>query len=53
MYSHHITKESYQFVPVLDFKQSWTEQKLYKKYLFEDNDIQVIEKNIKPFDKQM
>jgi site-specific DNA-methyltransferase (adenine-specific) len=51
MYSHHITKDSYQFVPIQDFNQSWTEHKLYKKYLLNDNEIQVIEKTIKPFDK--
>lgn len=50
MYSHHITKDSYQFVPIQDFKQSWTEQKLYKKYLLNDNEILVIEKAIRPFD---
>lgn len=31
MYSHHITKESYSFVPVLDMKDFWSDKKLYKK----------------------
>lgn len=30
MYSHHITKESYQFVPIQDFSELWTDEKLYK-----------------------
>lgn len=28
MYSHHLTKSAYEFVPVLDMKQSWDDQKL-------------------------
>ena len=31
MYSHHITKDSYSFVPILDMSKSWTDEKLYKK----------------------
>jgi len=51
MYSHHITKESYQFVPIQDFKESWIEQKLYKKYMLSDKEVQVIENTIRPFNK--
>ncbi len=51
MYSHHITKDSYQFVPIQDFKEPWTEQKLYKKYQLSNDQIQVIENTIKPFNK--
>ena len=51
MYSHHITKESYQLVPVQDFTQSWTEQTLYEKYQINDHEVRIIEESIKPFDK--
>jgi site-specific DNA-methyltransferase (adenine-specific) len=32
MFSHHITKESYKFVPILDMSELWTDEKLYAKY---------------------
>jgi site-specific DNA-methyltransferase (adenine-specific) len=32
MYSHHITKSAYTFVPILSMDESWTDEKLYKKY---------------------
>ncbi len=51
MYSHHITKESYQFVPIQDFNYSWTEEKLNEKYGLTDKEIELIENSIKPFDK--
>ena len=51
MYSHHITKDSYQFVPIQDFKNSWLEDTLYKKYGLSNKEIELIENSIKPFDK--
>lgn len=51
MYSHHITKESYQFVPIQNFKEDWTDKKLYKKYNLNTEEVQVIENAIKVFDK--
>ena len=36
MYSHHITKETYAFVPVLDQTKTWTDSELYKKYKLTD-----------------
>jgi site-specific DNA-methyltransferase (adenine-specific) len=50
MYSHHITKDSYQFVPILDFSQEWTDEKLYARYGLERKEIEFIEKNIRLFD---
>ena len=32
MYSHGITKDTFGFVPFLDMKTAWTDEKLYKKY---------------------
>ncbi|NJL77140.1 MAG: restriction endonuclease [Saprospiraceae bacterium] len=51
MYSHHITKESYQFVPIQDFNKHWNEQKLFEKYQLTPTEIEVIENSIKPFEK--
>lgn len=50
MYSHHITKESYQFVPIQDFTESWTDEKLYKKYGLTKEEIAFIESMIRPMD---
>ena len=32
MYSHHITKEAYAFVPILDMKQQWADADLIARY---------------------
>lgn len=50
MYSHHITKDSYQFVPILDFKEPWSDGKLYAKYGLNDEEIAFIESMIRPMD---
>lgn len=51
MYSHHITKESYQFVPIQDFTESFTDERLYKKYKLAEDEIAFIESVIRPMDK--
>ncbi len=38
----------YQFVPMQDFSKSWTDEELYKKYNLSENEIEFIEKTIKP-----
>jgi site-specific DNA-methyltransferase (adenine-specific) len=48
MYSHHITKDSYAFVPVLDMSNQWTDEKLYKRYGLTDDEIAFIESKIRP-----
>ena len=40
-------KKSYSFVPMQDFKESWTDKKLYKKYKLSKNEIKIIESSIK------
>lgn len=50
MYSHHITKESYSFVPILDMNKSWTDKKLYKRYDVTDEEIDFIESKIRPME---
>lgn len=40
----------YQFVPLQDFNQQWTDEKLYKKYNLSNDEINVIESLIKPMD---
>jgi site-specific DNA-methyltransferase (adenine-specific) len=48
MSSIHITKSTFVFVPLQDFSQVWTDEKLYEKYGFTDEEIAYIEEAIKP-----
>ncbi|MCC6722941.1 MAG: Eco57I restriction-modification methylase domain-containing protein, partial [Saprospiraceae bacterium] len=50
MYSHHITKDSYQFVPIQNFKEAWTDDKLYQKYGLTNEEIEHINKSIRPIE---
>lgn len=50
MFSHHITKNAYQFVPVQDCKQEWTDEKLNKKYELSEDEITFIEASIRAYD---
>lgn len=50
MFSHHITKTAYQFVPVQDCRQEWTDEKLYKKYGLSEDEIAFIESSIRVYD---
>lgn len=47
MYSHHITKEAYALVPILDMTQEWTDDKLYYRYGLTKSDRQLIESTIR------
>lgn len=47
MYSHHITKEAYRLVPIQDFSQSWTDEKLYAKYGITDEEFLYIKTTIR------
>jgi site-specific DNA-methyltransferase (adenine-specific) len=48
MFSHSITKETYAFVPSLDMKLLWTDEKLYAKYGLSEEEINFIESMIRP-----
>lgn len=50
MFSHHITKNAYQFVPVQDCKQEWTDEKLNKKYGLSEEEVAYIEASIRTYD---
>jgi len=50
MYSHHITREAYSFVPILDMDTEWTDEKLYKRYGLTQEEINFIESKIRPMD---
>ena len=46
--SQNISQTVYRFVPIQDFTQEWTDEKLYKKYGLTDSEIEYIENSIKP-----
>jgi site-specific DNA-methyltransferase (adenine-specific) len=50
MYSHHITKESYSLVPVLDMDTQWTDELLYERYGLTKDERAFIESKIKPME---
>ena len=46
--SQHGTSKTYRFVPVVDFSEEWTDEKLYAKYNLTQEEIDLIESSIKP-----
>ena len=48
--SIHITKDSFQFVPLQDFSHPWTDEMLYKKYGLTEAEIAFIESMIRPME---
>jgi len=48
--TQHASKTVYQFVPMQDFSESWTDEKLYKKYGLNEEEIAFIESMIRPMD---
>ncbi len=50
MYSHHITKDSYSLIPILDMTTCWTDTMLYKRYALTKAEIEFIESKIRPME---
>ena len=46
--TQNISKKVYNLVPMQDFSQEWTDEKLYKKYNLNEEEINFIESMIKP-----
>ena len=46
--SQHGTSKTYRFVPIVDFNEDWTDEKLYKKFGLSQEEINCIETSIKP-----
>jgi len=42
------TRKVYSFVPMQDFSEPWTDEKLYKKYKLTKEEIEFIESMIRP-----
>jgi site-specific DNA-methyltransferase (adenine-specific) len=48
MYSHHLTKSAYAFVPILDMSKHWTDAELYARYGLDEDDTRFIDTVIRP-----
>lgn len=48
--SMHIAQKNFSFVPIQDFTEPWTDEKLYKKYSLTENEIAFIESMVRPMD---
>jgi site-specific DNA-methyltransferase (adenine-specific) len=48
--TQNISKASYQFVPLQDFSEPWTDEKLYAKYALTKEEIAFIESMIRPME---
>lgn len=51
MYSHHLTKSAYEFVPILDMNEEWTDSRLATRYGLTVDELRFIESKIRPYDK--
>jgi hypothetical protein len=45
--SINISKDKFQFIPIQDFSQSWSDEKLYQKYNLSQEEIDFIESMIR------
>jgi len=50
MYSHHITKDSYSFVPLLDMSDEWTDIALQQRYGLTKSEAAFIDSKIRPME---
>ena len=50
MYSHHLTKSAYDFVPILDMSRVWTDEKLAERYDLTEEEAAFIASKIRPYD---
>ena len=48
--SIHLSREKFIFLPLQDFTMSWTDEKLYKKYRLNKDDIASIESMVRPME---
>ena len=46
--SAHISKANFVFVPMMDFKQKWTDQDLYRFFELTGEEIAIIESTMRP-----
>ncbi|MCL2153303.1 MAG: Eco57I restriction-modification methylase domain-containing protein [Oscillospiraceae bacterium] len=50
MFSQDITRDRFAFVPIQDFSEPWTDEKLYAKYGITEDEVAFIESMIRPME---
>jgi len=53
MYSHHLTKSAYGFVPILDMSKAWLDEDLYKRYKISSSEALFINSIIRPMQAEL
>jgi len=48
--TQHATSKVYTFVPIQDYRQEWTDERLYSKYGLEQKEVEFIESMIRPME---
>ena len=51
-FSQDITKDRFSFVPIQNYNESWTDEKLYQKYALTGEEIEFIESMIRPMERE-
>lgn len=46
--SVHVSKDNFKFVPLVDLKRSWTDEALYSHFGLTDDEVNIIEKTMRP-----
>lgn len=46
--SVHVSKDNFKFVPLVDLKRSWTDKALYSHFGLTDDEVNIIEKTMRP-----
>ncbi|HQM86033.1 MAG TPA: restriction endonuclease, partial [bacterium] len=46
----HLSREKFIFLPIQNFNETWTDEKLYKKYGLTEEEIAFIDSIIRPMD---
>lgn len=46
--SVHVSKDNFKFVPLVDLKRSWTDEALYSYFRLTDDEVNIIEKTMRP-----
>ena len=52
MYSQHLTKATYDYVPILDMNITWTDQQLASRYSLSEAEVAYIESKIRPIEAE-
>ena len=48
--SVHVSRENFSFVPLVDFAEEWSDEKLYAHFGLSEKEIELVEKTMRPMD---